>query len=465
MTSSDTLMPGRAMSESEASRHMATLVEENNRRNHARYQVDEAPPVESVGIVGAGVMGSVVAASAIRYGIPVVITDQNQSALTSVGQAVRLRMLAESLDSTLDVDQEVAKCLSVTSNLAEVAACDLVVESIVENITTKRNFYSGLEKLCPDKTLVVSNTSTLPISELAAHLREPQRFCGLHYFPPIGEQKMLEIIPSAKTSEASTARLIQFAERIGRLPVVVADGRGFVVNRILMAYMSAGIRLLMQGVDIHAIESAALAFGMRMGPMRLYDEVGLDVALNCAFSFSADSDTLIVRTPTIVRMIKAKQLGRKVGRGFFIHQVSADSNECVGDVNPKALELITTEIEERVDLTPTEIEAAIALPMVIEATKLLEMGRARGAEQLDLAVMCGFGYAPSRGGPLYWADRVGADCIVKAIEALQYLGPHFCPTQTLLNAAEQRLTFYDRNGDGRADPAVNSSSTHGNTHD
>jgi 3-hydroxyacyl-CoA dehydrogenase len=367
-----------------------------------------------------------------------------------VKQEIPKRMPAERIDSLADVDDRVAELLSLTPNLAEVAACDLVVESIVENVTTKRNFYSGLEKLCTDETLVVSNTSTLPIAELAAHLRQPQRFSGLHYFPPIGAKKMVEIIPSAKTTEVAIGRLIQFTERVGRIPIVVSDGRGFVVNRILMAYMNAGIRLLMQGVDIKAIDAAALAFGMRLGPIRMYDEVGLDVALQCGWSFSADSDSLIARTPIIVRMMKAKQVGRKTGRGFYIYEV-ADGGEQVGDVNPRALQIIEPQIESRVDLSPAEIQAAIILPMVIEATKLLEIKRAQSAGQLDLAVMCGIGFAPSRGGPLYWADQVGADRIVESLQTLQHLGPHLDPTQTLLDAAKHHHRFYDRTDDDGGD--------------
>jgi 3-hydroxyacyl-CoA dehydrogenase/enoyl-CoA hydratase/3-hydroxybutyryl-CoA epimerase len=156
-------------------------------------------------------------------------------------------------------------------------------------------------------------------------------------------------------------------------------------------------------------------------------------------------------------MIKAKQLGCKAGRGFFIHEVS-EIGEQIGDVNPKALQLIESEISSPVNLSPEEIEAAITCPMVIEATKLLEIGRARSAGQLDLAVMCGFGFATSCGGPLHWADQVGADRIVKTLESLQHLGPHLRPTQSLLDAALRGLRFYDRNNDDRGDSTAESSS-------
>jgi hypothetical protein len=161
-------------------------------------------------------------------------------------------------------------------------------------------------------------------------------------------------------------------------------------------------------------------------------------------------------------MIKARQLGCKTGRGFFIHEV-ADNSEQVGDVNPKARQLIESAIESRIDLSPAEIEAAITLPMVIEATKLLEIERAHSAGQIDLAVMCGIGFAPLRGGPLYWADQVGADRIVEALKPLEYLGPHLCPTQLLLNAAKHHLRFYDRNNNGHVEPSADPSSVVRNT--
>jgi 3-hydroxyacyl-CoA dehydrogenase len=455
MASSEKLVPEKAMSSLEASAHVDALVRENHRGNYSRFGVEQSRPINRIGVVGAGVMGSFVAASAIRHGVSVAITDQNPDALASVGQAIKAWLAFEGGEPRSEAGQPSTELVTMTSSLEEVADCDLVVESIVENVTTKRNFYIGLERLCADDTVIVSNTSTLPIAELAAHLRTPQRFCGLHYFPPIGERKMVEIIPGAKTTDDITSRLIKFSERIGRLPVVVADGRGFVVNRILMAYMSAGIRLLMQGVNVNDIETAALGFGMKMGPIRLYDEVGLDVALHCGFSLSTDSDTLVVRSPPVVRLIKAKQLGRKTGRGFFIHQ-AANQDEKVGDVNPLALQLFESEIESRVDLSPAEIQSAVVLPMVIEATKLLEINRASSAGQLDLAVMCGIGFAPLRGGPLYWADQVGANYITEAIKSLEYLGPHLSPTQTLLDAAKYGQRFYDRKSDGVGPTAASS---------
>ncbi len=443
MASSNISGLGKTMCELDASKHVASLVGANRQRNVARFAFDDVRPISRIGIVGAGVMGSIVAASAVSHGIPVAITDLSEEALDRLPGAIEEAMRAESADSADAMPAKVADLVTRTTNLEDVSSCDLIVESIVENVTTKRNFYSVLEKICPDDKLIVSNTSTLPIAELAAHFRCPQRFCGLHYFPAIGQRKMLEVIPGAKTDSLTTASVVRYSEQVDRIPIVVADGRGFLVNRILMAYMNAGIRLALAGVDIEAIEAAAADFDMIMGPIRLYDEVGLDVALQCGWSFSADSETLIVRTPVIVRLMKLKHLGRKAGRGFFIHQ-STNEDERVGGINPKAREILESQIESRSELTPRQTMSAITLPMIIEATKLLESGRAESAEQLDLAVMCGFGFPASRGGPLFWADQLGAARIVNELDSLRHIGPHLEPTALLIEHAQNNLSFYER---------------------
>lgn len=457
MASFDTLIPSVIMTESEVSRHVAGLVEKNRQQNQALDNVSESAPVQRVGIVGAGVMGSIVAASALGYGFSVVITDDNPAALNGVKRAILDALKAERPGFNEKLDRCMDDHLRLTSHLKDVAACDLIVESIVENVTAKRTFYSVLEKLCPAETLIVSNTSTLPITDLAAHLRNPQSFGGLHYFPPTGEHKILEIIPGANTSAIAMARLVEFCQRLDRIPIVVVDGRGFLVNRILMAYMNSAISLVTAGVPIEKIESAALDFGMRMGPIRLYDEVGLDVALQCAWSLSADSETFITRTPTIVRMMKKKQLGCKTGRGFFVHQATAD-NERVGDINPLAQEIIDAQLESRADLSPSQIEAAIILPMVIEATRLLEIERAHSAWQIDLAVTCGIGFPQSRGGPLWWADQVGASRIVEALHSLDNLGPQLHPTQLLLDVAKDGEMFHARFDNEQPDSDIRASS-------
>jgi 3-hydroxyacyl-CoA dehydrogenase len=265
---------------------------------------------------------------------------------------------------------------------------------------------------------------------------------------------MLEIIPGNRTDDRTTAALVGFSETLGRIPVLVADGRGFLVNCLLMAYMNAAMKLLLAGVDVREIERAALGFGMRVGPIHFYDLIGLDVALNSAFSLAAESDAMVSRSPVMLRLIKAKMLGRKTGAGFFLHD-HAQKEDPVGRVNPRAAELIARAVDGPLSLSPEQLTHAILLPVVVEATRLMQLDRARSAGQIDLAVMFGFGFPTRRGGLLHWADQLGADRIVAALDSLPDLGPHLSPTPLLLQMARRGQRFCDFHaGTDRSSPVA-----------
>lgn len=427
--------------------HVLGLVEQNRLQNQGTYSANGGlGEIRRVGVVGAGFMGSSVAAAAVEHGRAVVITDRDEQTLRRAHNSIHAA-LTEAL-GTLDSiwEASIAEAVRTTDDVAEVAECDLVVETVVEDPRIKQQVFADLETHRNTDTIIVSNTSTLPIGQLASKLDDPTRFCGLHFFPPLGEQPMLEIIPGVRTSGETTTRVVEFSEAIGRLPIVVPDGRGFVVNRLIMAYMSAGMRLLTAGVDVQRIDRAALDFGMRVGPIRFYDEIGLDVALNSAWSLAAESDALVARSPVLVRLVKAKQLGRKTGRGFFVHRVES-ADEIAGDVNIDAARLIAQNVDGEEDLSDLEVASAIVLPVVLEATRLLQEDRARDAGQIDLAAMFGVGFPVWRGGLLFWADGVGAETLATMIESLSHLGPHLHPTQSLSETADVRGRFYDLSGD------------------
>jgi 3-hydroxyacyl-CoA dehydrogenase/enoyl-CoA hydratase/3-hydroxybutyryl-CoA epimerase/enoyl-CoA isomerase len=341
-----------------------------------------------------------------------------------------------------DATDVVAGLARTTTDWADVARCDVVIESVIENPLVKRQIFATLEKIARPDTLIASNTSTLPIEQLSSEMQHPERFCGLHFFPPFGERPMLEIIPGSRTGDRTTAALVKFSAALERIPVVVADGRGFLVNCLLMAYMNAAMKLLLAGVDVREIERAALDFGMRVGPVHFYDLIGLDVALNSGFSLAAESDALVSRSPVLLRLVKAKMLGRKTGAGFFVHDQASDDDP-VGQVNPRATELIAREVDGPLSLSSEQLTNAILLPVVVEATRLMQLSRARSAGQIDLAVMFGFGFPTQRGGLLHWADQVGAGPIVETLTSLPDLGPHLSPTPLLLEMARRGHRFYD----------------------
>jgi len=427
--------------------HVLGLVQQNRLQNQRRHSTNGGiGEIRRVGVVGAGFMGSSVAAAAVEHGWPVVITDRDEPTLRRAFESIHNAMTEahDAVDSTRGAS--IAELVCTTGDVSKVAGCDLVVETVVEDPRIKQQVFADLETHRNENTTIVSNTSTLPIAQLASKLDDPTRFCGLHFFPPMGEQPMLEIIPGTRTSNETTTRVVEFSEALGRVPVVVPDGRGFVVNRLIMAYMSAGMRMVAAGIDVHRIDRVALDFGMRLGPIRFYDEIGLDVALNSAWSLAAESDALVTRSPVLVRLVKAKQLGRKTGRGFFVHRAeSADETE--GDVNIDAARLIAQNIDGEEHLTDQELACAIMLPIVAEATRILEENRARDAGQIDLAAMFGVGFPVWRGGLLHWADQVGAEDVTAMLETLSHLGPHLQPTASLLETTKLRGRLCDLPGE------------------
>lgn len=431
---------GGIYASNEAADHIEQLIRQNEQENRHRYNVDDySTSVEKIGIVGAGFMGSLIATAAASAGIAVAIQDRDESVLARLPDSLQ-RWVTFNRSNGTGPDQQVADRIHPTHDLAEVAACPFIIESVVEKLAIKQQVYSAVEVCTSEDAIMASNTSTLPISELAKGIQQQHRFCGLHFFVPSGKP-MVEIIPGRQTDDTTIAAALKFADQIGHLPLVVPDGLGFLVNRPFLAYMSAGMRLLMAGIAIERIEQAATDFGMRIGPIGLYDEIGLDVALNSGWSLAAELDTLAARSPVHVRLVKQKQLGWKTGRGFFIH-TQDDGGLPVGSVNPLAAKLIADNVESHERLSDAEITDAIILPMVLEATRLLAEGRARDAGQIDLAVTFGFGFPAARGGLLYWADQQGATELLDRLQPLTRLGKHLEPTKLLLAMAKDSVRFY-----------------------
>ena len=427
----------------DVARHVQQVIERNRRRNRHSFPAGGSThPIRRVGVVGAGFMGSLVAGAAVEHGRAVVITDQDAQTLSA--SARNIHKALEETRRTVDPSWQdsIHELVRTTSDMADVADCDLVVETVVEDPHIKQRVFAELEAHRSRDTIIVSNTSTLPITQLASTLSDPARFCGLHFFPPLGEQPMLEIIPGSRTSGATVGRVIEFSEAINRIPVVVPDGRGFIVNRLIMAYMSAGMRLLAFGIDAQRIDRVALDFGMRLGPIRLCDEIGLDVVLNAAWSLAAESESLVARSPVLVRLVKARQLGRKTGRGFYVH-CSEEADESAGEISTEAVQQIAKYIDREEHLSDEELTCAIILPIVAEATRLLAEHRARDAGQIDLAAMFGLGFPVWRGGLLYWTDQVGVAKAEEMLASLSHLGPHLQSTPTLAETADRNGRLYD----------------------
>jgi len=233
---------------------------------------DIAPAqITTASVIGAGIMGRGIAAANIKRGVPVTLTDARHETLAGGGRktleeaAFDRKLKGPSVERTL----EFAPLLKLTTSDQEVAASDLVIEAIVEDPEEKRKLQTRIEPLLRDETILASNTSTIPITKLAEPLQRPERFCGIHFFNPVRRMKLVEVIRGKQTSDETIATAVAYAKRVGKMPIVVNDGPGFVVNRLLFPYMHEAIELLCEGAEISQIERAAKKFGMPMGPIEL----------------------------------------------------------------------------------------------------------------------------------------------------------------------------------------------------
>lgn len=410
-----------------------------SRQNHGDIQAGEnAPKIASVGIIGAGLMGTSIAAAHVRHGLPVVIHDANQDALAGVVAAIAAELRETDGHST---SESLIRRVRPTADVSEAARCDLVLESIVEVLSAKMQLYSQLQPHLAAHAILASNTSTIPIQRLANGLADASRFCGLHFCHPVPKRPLVEIVRGPQTSDFTIAALVAHVRRIDRIAIVVQDGPGFVVNRLLFPYLGEALQLLREGASIESIERAAADFGMALGPLRLMDEIGLDTTLQAAWVLSAAFPDRIVSSPVLVSMVKAGRLGQKSGAGFFSYD-SPKGDIAHGVVDPAVATIIAPWIDPTPPHDQTTIAHRLVLPMLLEAARILEEGKAGDARDIDLAMLFGLGFPAEKGGLLWWADTLGAKRIVTLLSSLRTLGPRAEPTPMLKAMAAAGGRFY-----------------------
>lgn len=396
--------------------------------------------VSSVAVIGSGIMGSGIAAATLKSEIRVALTDANGDALAKASKQV----LEEAAYNRKTKSPDLAKTLKLaplfeaTQHDAEIAGCELVVEAIIEKEDAKKALYARLEPQMRSDAILASNTSTIPITRLAAGLARPERFCGLHFFNPVRRMKLVEVIRGQKTSDETIATAVAFAKRIGKMPVVVNDGPGFLVNRLLFPYMNEAIELLCDGAALKEIDRAATAFGMPMGPITLYDLVGLDTATYAGMVMYQAFPDRVVASPLVPAMVKQGRLGQKSGRGFYSYQ----NKKGRAEEDPAIEKLIAPYRRGERKFSREELTSRLFLPMLLEATRMLADHIVRDVRDVDLGLIFGLGFPPFKGGLLYWADTIGAAKIIEMLKPFEPLGARFQPTPMLQEMAAANKKFY-----------------------
>ncbi len=421
---------------------------ERNRRDHGVGRGDEAtaPPRSLVApaVVGAGIMGGGIAASHLRAGFRVGLVDVDPAALARSVPAIldeaAWNRSAKRTDPTAAV--ALAGRLQTSTSLSALAGADVVIESVLERTDLKQQVLVEIERAIAPDAIIATNTSTNPITKLAEPLADPTRFCGMHFFNPVRRMTLVEVIRGPATTDATVAAVVAHAKRLGKCPVVVRDSPGFLVNRVLMPYLHEAVEMVREGVPPERIDRVSRGFGMPMGPIELYDMIGLDTALYAGLVMDAAFGDRIEASPVIPALVKAKRLGRKSGGGFYDYAGTGPKARVI-DTGPGAATVLA-----RYPLPPREtqdrtIADRLFLPMLLEALRVLDEGIVRDGRDIDLAVIHALGFPAFRGGLLAWADSIGAAEIVRRLEPLADLGVRMQPVPRLLELAQSGGRFTD----------------------
>ena len=416
---------------------------DRNKKDTGIDRTDITPgKINRVSVVGAGIMGQGIAAANLKREVPVALADALPEALATGVQKIIEEVAFDKKTNGPSVARAVkfAPLLHATASDTELATADLVMEAIVENPEIKKRIYARLEPLLPETAILASNTSTIMIGKLAEGLKRPDRFLGIHFFNPVRKMPLVEVIRGPATSDETVATAVAYAKSLGKSPIVVNDGPGFLVNRLLFPYMNEALELIAEGAEIPAIEKAAKAFGMPMGPITLYDVVGLDTAIYAGRVMWEAFPNRTMLSPIITNLMKQGRLGQKSGAGFFRY----DDKKGRGRPDPDLAKIIAPYLrDEKQKFTPEQLTHRLFLPMLLEATRVIAEHVVRDVRDVDLGLIFGLGFPAFKGGLLFWADTVGAKKLVEWIKPWEHLGERYQPTPLLLDMAAGGTKFYD----------------------
>jgi 3-hydroxyacyl-CoA dehydrogenase/enoyl-CoA hydratase/3-hydroxybutyryl-CoA epimerase len=397
-----------------------------------------ARPVRNAAVLGAGVMGGGIAHLLAQNGVAVRLKDVAEGPLLKGLQAAAELVGKEVQRRRIDRREGARRMARIAPTLTwdGLGAADIVIEAVVEDLAVKRAVLADVEARVRPECVFATNTSSLPIAEIAKEARHPERVVGLHFFNPVHRMPLVEVIAGAASSPEALATAHALARKLGKTPIVVKDSPGFLVNRVLTAYLAEALRLFVEGSDPVTIDRAMEHFGMPMGPFQLLDQIGLDTASKASKAIEAVNERYLPRGSVLSRLIEKGRLGAKNGRGFYRWKKGR-----VAGFDRAVLHLVERHGAPVVDFEV--IESRLYLPMVNEAVRCLAAGVAASPEDIDLGMVLGTGFPPFRGGPLRNADIMGLPAIVEKLNQLAaQVGERLAPHPELVERALGGRRFY-----------------------
>ncbi len=412
------------------------LQERSKKRRYATEAGVAPKTIASTAVIGAGVMGSGIAQWLSSRQLPVILQDISAERVAAGLKSI-YKLYAGGVKRHLFTKTEAERrsdLITPAHQPVPLKRCDLVIEAATEDLAIKRKIFADLCRRTSDETVLATNTSALPLKGLVTSegVTHPERIVGLHFFNPVHRMKLVEIVVTDTTTGETVETALKFVRQIGKLPVVVKDHPGFLVNRILMPYLIEAGRLYDRGVDPEVIDAAMRDFGMPMGPLRLLDEVGLDVALHVARTMEKAFGSRMSIPEVFTRIVDSGNFGRKAGHGFYRYGGKGEPK-----VSQAALNCRTALDREPANLTREDIQDRLVLLMVNEAFRCLEEGVTDSPEDVDFAMIMGTGFAPFRGGPMRYAETEGLKKVAgRLVRLAEEEGERFSPCGLLMEKAQ-----------------------------
>ncbi|MGL5400312.1 MAG: 3-hydroxyacyl-CoA dehydrogenase NAD-binding domain-containing protein, partial [Plesiomonas shigelloides] len=392
-------------------------------------------------VLGGGLMGGGIAfVTASKAGLPVRIKDV---ASAGINHALRYSydILNKRVKKKILLPAQMQKQMLMLSGGLDYTAFaerDLVVEAVFEDLKLKQKMVADVEQHCRVDTVFASNTSSLPIGQIAAQAQRPENVIGLHYFSPVDKMPLVEVIPHAGTSAQTIATTVEFARKQGKTPIVVADQAGFYVNRILAPYMNEAARCLLAGDSIEHIDAALMDFGFPVGPITLLDEVGIDVGAKISPILQEALGERFAAPDAFSALLKDDRKGRKNGRGFYLYGKKMRK----GKKQPDTSVYKVLGVQPSTNQDPQELAERCVLMMLNEAARCLDEGIIRSPRDGDIGAIFGIGFPPFLGGPFRYMDRIGAAQLTTRLqEHAKRFGQRFEPCERLLQMAQGNEKF------------------------
>ena len=401
----------------------------------------EYVPIKKVGILGAGMMGAGIAFVSAKVGVDVVLLDQNQEVVDRGLVSVK-RMLDQGLKRnkfSAEDAKNIFERILPTVKYEDLNGCDLIIEAVFEDPKIKSLVTKSAEAEVSEGVIFATNTSTLPISELAKASCDQSKYIGIHFFSPVHLMNLVEIIKGKKTGNKAVAVALDFVKQIKKTPIVVNDERYFYANRCILPYINEGIRMLDEGLDPGLIDDAAKLMGMPVGPLQLADEISIELCFKIMTATRAamgDSYPYSAADTIVEKMCGEGRMGRKNLKGFYVYDENGKRSGFW-----KGLSAQWPVSSNQLDIT--EVKCRLAMTQTLEALRALEEGVLEDIREGDVGAVLGWGFQPWSGGPFGWVDMIGTERAINICENLtEKFGPRFIAPKLLYNLDRLGESFY-----------------------